>query len=419
MDLLLIHPSFPGQFRDLLDCFLRAGHRVRALGSNRPLQQEVWEATGTFKYHQLPQEDESGDGVLDPDLDAALRRGVAVAALAEAWRVEGYRPEVIVAMSAWGDSLHLRSIWPQAALVAYPELWASAHCLGYGFDPQLAAMAPPALQMTIDRQNLLAAAALAGSDAAVVPTSFQRASFPDHLQPRLQVIHEGINTERACPNPKAALELPDGRVLRAGDSIVTYASRSLEPLRGFRSFLEALPALLRAHPQIEVVIAGCGDGVGYGPASSHQEGHAAALLEELGHRLDPERVHLTGWLPHAELLNLFQLSAVHVHLTYPYTLSWSLLEAMACGVAVVGSEAGPVNEVIRDGENGLLVPFADPAILAARVLELLLQPERRRALGQAARDTVRQHYDLGVTSRAYLDLLTALAQAPRTAPANG
>lgn len=421
MDLLLIHPSFPGQFRDLLGCFLDAGHRVRALGANHPEQLPLWRAQAPdgFSYHQLadPAVDAEVDAEvdaasLDPDLEAALRRGQAVAERLEAWRLEGYRPDGIVAPSAWGDALHLRRIWPEAALVVYPELWASGFALGYGFDARLGQL-PAKLARSIDRQNLLALAAVAASDGAVVPTRFQRDTFPALLQPALRVIHEGVDTGRARPDSEASLELLDGRLLRAGDPIVSFASRTLEPLRGVHTFLEALPALLRAHPSVQVVIAGDPGGDGYGPVSSHAQGHAGALLEVLGHQLDPRRVHFAGWMPHAELLRLFQITAVHVYFTYPYTLSWSLLEAMACGAAVLGSRPGPVEEVIRDGENGLLLPFGEPAVLAARLFELLQQPQRRLALGRAARRTVQEHFQLEDSSAAYLDLLKDLvAQRP-------
>jgi glycosyltransferase involved in cell wall biosynthesis len=337
-----------------------------------------------------------------------------VAQLAAAWQAEGWTPSAIVATSAWGDALHLRQIWPEAALVVYPELWATPGSLGYGFDGRLGRV-PVALQRSMDRQNLLALAALVACDAAVVPTRFQRDTFPAVFQPRLRVIHEGVNTLQACPDAEASLELMDGRVLRCGDPIVSYASRTLEPLRGLRTFMAALPALLRAHSTVQVVIAGDAQGSGYGAASSHPQGHAAALLEELGPQLDPKRVHFAGWMPHAQLLRLFQLTAVHVYYTYPYTLSWSLLEAMACAAAVVGSTPGPVEEVIRHGENGLLLPFAEPGLLAARLLELLLQPQRRRALGSAARRTVLSHYSLEASSTAYLSLLEELTGRQRQA----
>lgn len=406
MQLLLIHHNFPGQFRDLAGAWCAKGHQVLALGE-RPLDVSL-EGLTYLAYGPDPAVDDDGHGSsIDPDLEQAFRRGLRVAQACRELQQQDYSPDAVIVHSSWGEALHLRGVWPEAVLIAYPELFGSPRCLGYGLDPDLAPISPE-LEACIERKNLLALAAIQAADGVVVPTAFQRSTFPADLQQRLTVIHEGVDTHRVAPNPLCSMTVADALTLRPGDPVVTFASRHLEPLRGIRTLMRALPALLGAHRTVQVLIAGELEGSGYGGASEHPLGYSGALLEELGDRIDRSRVHFLGHLPYPQLLGLFQVSAAHVYLTYPYTLSWSLLEAMACGAAVVGSAGGPVGEVIQHGRNGLMVSFDDAAALAGALHRLLSHPEERRRLGVAARRTVVKGYGLEASAQSYLELIREL-----------
>jgi glycosyltransferase involved in cell wall biosynthesis len=189
--------------------------------------------------------------------------------------------------------------------------------------------------------------------------------------------------------------------------VITFASRNLEPLRGFRSFLRALPAVLAARPDARVVIVG-GTAPGYGAPSSHPDGHKGELLALLGHRLPLDRLHFLPPLPHRDLLALFRISAAHVYLSYPYALSWSVLEAMACGALVVGSANPPVDELIHHGHNGLLVPFNDPDRLAEWLLAVLADPPSFAPMAEAGRTTIAARYEVNRAAEAFEALISSL-----------
>lgn len=399
MRVLLIHQNFPAQFCHLAPQLIARGHELVALGRRR---QDPGIA-GVIYGHYSVSEPDVASACSDEQLELALRCAERVRLACLQLRQSGWRADAVLFHSSWGEGLYLREIWPEQRLVAYPELYGTPRALGYGFDPALGEPSPE-LCAAIRHRNLLSLAAIADSDALVVPTRFQRDSFPAGLRAPFHVIHEGVDVERLAPYPGRWLVFGPELAFRQGDPVVTFCSRHLEPLRGLTTLLRCLPLLQRAHRQVQVLIAGDG-GKGYGPGSRHPGGHLGALLEELEGRLDLERIHLLGRVQHGQLLGLYQASAAHVYLTYPYTLSWSLLEAMACGAPVIGSHGPPVDEVIVPGENGLLVDFHSPEQLAEAILRLLADRALGQRLGQAARRTVMERYSLVPCARAYEALL--------------
>ena len=395
MRLLLIHQNFPGQFRQLAPRWIERGHEVMALGrSSRGLIAEGI----TLGMYAIEDTDPQFNGS-DPHLELALRRGLKVREACQQLRRQGWIADCVLFHSSWGEGLYLRDLFPQQRLVAYPELYGTAYAMGYGFDHSLG---PPtdALMLSMRHLNLMAEAAIADSDALICPTWHQRNSFPPHLRQRIQVIHEGVDLAKVFPNPKRWVVLGPDLAFRHGDPVVTFCSRHLEPLRGLPTFLRGLALLQRRHPSVRALVVG-ENGKGYGPASDHAGGHLGMLLEELQGQLDLDRVHFLGRVSYEELLGIFQVSAAHVYLTYPYVLSWSVLEAMACGAPLIGSAAPPVNEVIRHGENGLLVNFNSPEQLCAAMLQLLENPPLRAELGAAGRRCIERDYDLERCVEAY------------------
>jgi glycosyltransferase involved in cell wall biosynthesis len=241
-------------------------------------------------------------------------------------------------------------------------------------------------------KNATTLLALADCDLGISPTRWQHSTFPVHYQSRIEVVHEGVDTARVRPNPHARLTLPNGRQVGLSDEVVTFVARNLEPLRGYHIFMRALPEILRRRPNAQIVIIGR-DGLSYGQSPPAGKTWKSVFLEEVSDRLDLSRVHFMGGVPYQTFLAALQVSSAHVYFTYPFVLSWSMLEAMSAGCLVIGSDTSPVREVIRPGENGMLVPFFGVEELAGRVIEALQQPTMFSAMREAARRFVIDHYD--------------------------
>ena len=321
--------------------------------------------------------------------EAAVLNGQAVARLGFKLKAKGFGPDVMIGNPGWGETLFLKDVWPDSPLISLSEFYYRGRGSDVNFDPEFAS-GPDSLLRSRARSgpHLLA---LEAADFAYSPTAWQKAQFPEAYQDRIRVIHDGIDVERICPRADAAFTLPTGKVLTRQDEVLTYVSRNLEPYRGFHSFMRALPGVLAARPKAEVVIVG-GDEVSYGSRPKGGGTWREVMLKELGDL--PDRVTFTGRVPYGDFLTLLQVSSVHVYLTYPFVLSWSMLEAMAAGAFVVGSATPPVEEVIRDGENGWLVDFFDVPAMAEKISEALAVRHEVGGLRDAARETVVSKYAL-------------------------
>ena len=409
MRVLLLHPNFPGQFRQLAPALKAAGHDVVGVGARA----QPWAETGV-PYRSCGGDPHSDLRQSNPEmrLTAQLAHGRRVAATLRGLAGEGWRPDVVLVHPFWGDVLFLDDVFEEVPLLALLELDFQGLELER-FDPEFARSAPADFGANLALRQWADQMAIRRMQQGVTATAFQRSTYPSWQRSRIEVIHEGVDLSRCRPDPLASLTLPGGLTLRRGDPVVSFGSRSLEPLRGFASFLRALPSLLRGHHGLQVVVVGQ-DGHCYGPPPPAGVASWKELLRaELGDRVDWRRVHFTGHLPYAQLLQLFQISQAHVYLTYPYVLSWSMLEAMASGAPLVGSATAPVQEVIEHGVNGWLVPFFEPEALAEQLLTLLGRPAEQQAIRLAARQTVAQRYEVGRCTARMIELLSCVSQAGR------
>ncbi len=386
MRILLVHRNFPGQFRYLAPALVKAGHRVGVLTWDQNRNPRAL-PTALYRYEPV-----KVPGLARNYAEYA-ELGAAAARVAHGLKRKGdASPDVVFGSINWGETLFLKEVWPEARHLGYAEFLYATSGLDTGFDPEFSRPDFESHLRTVARRAHLMQAALQ-ADALLSPTRWQAATFPADLQPKLSVIHDGVDTARIAPDPAARYQVPGGPLLKSGDEVLTFVSRNLEPYRGYHILMRALPALMRARPECHVVMVG-GHDTGYGPGPGKGRSWKQVFLDEVGSRIDPRRLHFTGRIPYPDLLNLLRIGRAHAYLSYPFVLSWSMLEAMALGCVVVGSKTPPVEEVIEDGVNGHLVDFFDIEGWAAKLEEVLADPQAQEPLRRAARQHIVDNYDL-------------------------
>jgi len=395
MKILMIHQNFPGQFKHLAPAMAQRGHRVVGLGVN-PLSVAQ---PGVLHVRHSPRADLSVAGSSAElqsglsELATKLNRAESACRAVQQLVGQGFKPDLVLAHPGWGEAYFLRSVLPKTPLLTYAEYFYGHPEGDTAWDPEFATVSAGVGPRTIlKNQHLLQA--LHDADGCISPTQFQRSQHPEWAQTKIRVVHDGIDTQRFAPNPQARVSLKSaGLVFSPGDEVVTFVARQLEPYRGYHIFMRCLPELQRRCPKAHVVIVG-GDGVSYGAPPPQGTTWKDRFRNEVADGVDWRRVHFVGHVEHTLLTQLMQVSAVHVYLTYPFVLSWSLLEAMSIGCLVVGSDTAPVREVIRHGENGLLTDFFDVSRLANTVADALMQRHELQGLRLSARAWVMDHVDL-------------------------
>lgn len=322
------------------------------------------------------------------ELEKAVINGQAFANSAiRAREKEGLSPDIVFAHSGWGSGTFCKAVWPDCKYVAYVEWFynwpavdvAPADRNGKEEDRRAHALA----------RNAPVLLDLAEADKVYCPTEFQAAQFPDKFRSSMVVLHDGVDVTRLAPDRSARVDLP-GVDLPPDAEVVSYATRGMEPQRGFPEFMRAVAMLLEQRPKLHVIIGG-EDKVSYGTQLPEGESWKARMLAELD--LDLTRVHFTGRLPYPDYVRLLQATDVHLYFTVPFVLSWSLIEAMSLGCALVASDNAAVGEAIAHGESGLMVDHADLAAVVAAVSALLDDKARRHGLGDAARQAAVRKYD--------------------------
>jgi glycosyltransferase involved in cell wall biosynthesis len=389
MNYLFIHQNFPAQYRHVVrELADRPGNQVYFI--TQP-NENVMPGIHKITYPKDPR------GAINchafaAEIERAIHTGATVAEVCRSLKSEGFRPDLIVGHSGWGETLFVKDVFPDVPLLANFEFYYYAQGVDVGFDPEfISIFNEPSRLRARNGINLLAFQAADWGHSA---TQWQRGLNPAEMQARISVLHEGVDTNIARPKANARFKLPlSGRILTRDDEVITYVARNLEPYRGFHIFMRSLPQLLRTRKNAQIVIVG-GDGVSYGAPPPPRSTFREMMLRELGSELDLERVHFLGMLDYDAYLSLLQVSAVHVYLTYPFVLSWSLIEAMACGCLIIGSATPPVLEVLRDGSNGLTVDFFAYSQLAEKIDAALGQPEQMQTLRRAARRTAVTKFDL-------------------------
>lgn len=394
MRLLLIHQNLPGQYRHLLmhygqqpDC------QVVGLGEMRRLRENFRKPIPGVRLvgYETPPATKATTLPTLRTTEAAVQRGQTVLNALLRLKKAGFYPDVVYAHPGWGETLFLKDVFPRARLLHFCEFYYHTTGQDFNFDPEFPNNADDVLRLRI--RNLHHLMALEQADVGIAPTVWQQTRFPVAYQSKIEVIHDGVDTQIVTPDPQAFVQFPQKHLrLTKNDEVITFVSRNLEPYRGFHMFMRALPDLLKVRPRAHVIIVG-GNEVSYGRRPVKGT-YRQTYLDEVGDRIDLSRVHFVGKLPYATFLRVLQVSTAHVYLTYPFVLSWSMMEAMAAGCLVIGSKTPPVEEVITHEKNGLLVDFFSTQQLVEAVQRVCEEPARVQVMREQARRTVVERYDL-------------------------
>lgn len=392
MKILFVHQNFPGQFKHWAALVANdANNEVVALTLN-----DFSGMPGVKVIHyKLARGSTPGIHPWVAETETKVIRGEAAMRAAQVLQQQGFTPDLIIAHPGWGESLFLKDVWPNAKLLIYCEFFYLNDGADTGFDPEFAT--PEEVDLCrVRMKNVNNLLHFQMADAGLSPTHWQKSTFPEPFRAKIDVVHDGIDTVKARANPKVKAQIGK-RILTPKDEIITFVNRNLEPYRGYHIFMRALPKILKSRPNAVVLIVG-DDGVSYGAKAPSGSRWKDIFFNEVKEQIDTSRVHFLGKVAYDQFIALLQLSTVHVYLTYPFVLSWSLLEAMSCECAVVASDTMPLQEVIEDGKTGLLTPFFDHDALADQVIGLLRNPTKRKMLGRQARQSAITHYDLKTVS---------------------
>lgn len=407
MNVLFVHNNFPAQFQHLAR-FLgqQSGVDIAAIGgqTSRSIK-----GVRHLKY-ALGSVDVSSSHPFARRFDLECHRAEQMLYALTNLKLSGFIPDVIVAHPGWGETLPIRSIFPKARLVVYCEFFYGSAERDVGFDPEFPAIGLDG-HVGLHLKNASTLLALSECDAGIAPTHWQRSTFPKLFQEKIAVLHEGVDTATVKPAPKASYRLPSGELLTAKDEVVTFVARNLEPLRGYHVFMRALPRIMAERPDARILLIG-GNGTSYGARPPAGTTWRTQFLDEVAGRIDRKRVFFLGHLAYEDYLRALQISSTHVYFSYPFVLSWSLLEAMSAGCIVIGSDTAPVRELLND-QNGILVPFFDVDQLAHRVVEALADRNKFLNIRAAARQTILDRYDLKRTCLpALVDFICGDIRAP-------
>ncbi len=336
----------------------------------------------------------STEGIFPPatKCESDMLRGVATLERALDLRRSGLEPRVIVAHPGWGETLFLKEAFPEAKQILYGEFFYHSRGADTGFDPEFGS------DTLFDRVNVRAknatlSMAYSDADRIISPTPFQAGLLPEPFRGLTDILHEGIDVAAVKRRPDARFHVEDGPVLDAATPVITFVNRCFEPLRGYHIFMRSLPRVLDACPHAHVLLVGEPGERGYGMQAPPGRPWRDIFLEEVRDRLDLSRVHFVGTIDHDRLIDAYSISSAHVYLTYPFVLSWSLMEAMATECAVVASDTAPVRDVIEDGKTGILVDFFDHDALADAIVRLCKDPAACAPMRRRAREHIVGNYD--------------------------
>jgi glycosyltransferase involved in cell wall biosynthesis len=311
------------------------------------------------------------------------------------------RPDVIVAHSAFGSSLFLRELYPKVPVVNFFEYFYHAHNSDMDFRSDLGWPVAEQKFLRSHCRNAMILLDLNNCQLGYTPTEFQKSTLPPQYRDKLRVIFDGVDRELYHGHGEALRPPVGSRGTRrvagvpvpGSTRVVTYVSRGFESMRGFDIFMRAANRILQQFPDVVFFVVGS-DRIEYGGDAEFTGGKSFKDWVLSREEFDLSKFVFTGRIEPQQLARLLAAADLHIYLTVPFVLSWSMVDAMSCGAVVLASATTPVVEMIRDGENGLLANFFEPDEFAAKAVRVLRDPSAHRPLGRAAEQMIEQRYSL-------------------------
>jgi glycosyltransferase involved in cell wall biosynthesis len=411
-----VHQNFPGQYLHIVRSLLadnEAAPGTHEIVFMTEPNANILPGVRKVTYARPP-------GVLEAahpharEFDTAMRRADNCAAGARQIRKLGFIPDIIIGHHGWGELLSLTDVFPGVPILGYFEFFYRIQGGDVNCDPEF--MMTPEQFAGVRAKNGVNLLALDLNQHGQVPTAWQKSTYPAWAQPQLNLLEEGVDLGICKPDPASRR-----RTLKAAgfsvspkQKLITYVARNLEPYRGFHTLMRALPAVLKARPDVVVSLVG-GDEISYG-APPRTGTWREAMLREVGGKLDLSRVHFPGKIAYEDHLALLKRSDAHVYFSYPFVASWSLREALACGCLVIGGDTPTVTEFVRHKETGLVTPALDPEALAANILAALEDTKGAAKVRQGARAFAERTLDLEDYLRRYRGLIETVSGKTLSAP---
>jgi len=403
MEILFLHQNFPAQFKHLAPSLVKLGHKVVAI---RVGKNKINTLNNIDIYEYLPEKIGYKTHPWLNYLETKVIRAECVLRICEDLKKEGFNPDIIIAHPGWGETLFVKEVWPKSKLVIYCEYYYISQNGDLGFDPEFPE--ENYLNSRIKLKNLFNHMNFDIADLGISPTKWQASTYPELFRKKISVIHDGIDTSILKPYDGSIIRLKKNMGYKASDEIITYVSRNLEPYRGFHTFMRAIPELMRLRPNAKILVIG-GNDKGYGQAPPKNKSWRDIYYDEIKDNIDRERLIFLGKVSYQSYIQHLQISSIHIYLTYPFVLSWSMLEAMSIGCIVLGSSTKPVQEVIQDELNGYLIDFFDSSGLAKKVNEILkLSPLEQNVIRLNARRTIESQYELNNSLEKQIALIKSL-----------
>lgn len=313
------------------------------------------------------------------------------------------KPDLIVGHSGFGSTLFLRELYPAVPIINFFEYYYLPHDPDSDMDfrSDLGWEIPRIKYLRSRCRNAMILLDLQNCQVGYTPTQFQRSKFPEEYSGKLRVIFDGVdravyhgyNEELRPPVGQRATRKLAGIDIGPDTRVVTYVSRGFESMRGFDIFMRSAKLILEQYPDVVFIVVGT-DRIAYGGDETYTGGKSFKDWVMSKDKYDLSKIRFVGRMNPQDLGKLLASSDLHIYLTVPFVLSWSMMDAMSCGAVVLGSATSPVKEMIRDGENGLLADFFKPEEFAEKAVAVLRDPNAFRPLGRAAEQMVVEKYSL-------------------------